>query len=285
MRYMKRLRRKKMKEIVIALVVLLLSVVTVKTAFATFVSPKVEKIYSLEKANSDKLTLGYFSKPKANAPEPSSLVMFGSGLLGMVLSFIRRAYIMAKRAFDIMIAIAALILLSPLFLLTALLIKSTSRGPAIFTQIRVGKEGQPFKIYKFRTMRLDAEKVSGPVWASENDPRLIPIGKFLRKAHIDEIPQFVNVLKGDMSFIGPRPERPMFVEKFKKEISDYEKRLQVKPGITGLAQVWHRYDETIADVRKKIKYDVLYIKKLCLFTDLLICLRTVRVVLTGQGAR
>ena len=284
---MRRLKRKKMRQIIIAVAVLLLSIVTVKTAFATFAGPKVEKMYSLEKSkvSDDKLTLGYFSKPKANAPEPSSLALFGSGLLAMVVSFIRSAYLMAKRLFDIIISIIAVIFLSPLFLITALLIKCSSKGPAIFTQIRVGKEGQHFKIYKFRTMRVDAETISGPVWAKENDPRLIPIGRFLRKSHIDEIPQFINVLKGDMSFIGPRPERPVFVDKFKKEIFDYEKRLQVKPGITGLAQVWHSYDETIADVRKKIKYDILYIKKLCLWTDLLICFRTVRVVLTGEGAR
>jgi exopolysaccharide biosynthesis polyprenyl glycosylphosphotransferase len=283
---MRKLKRK-MRTLVIVIAFVALSIVVGKTAFAAFGGPsgKFYTLYSDPSTDSEKLTLGYFSKPKAHAPEPSSLVLFGSGLLGMVLSFIRRAYIVAKRAFDIAISIFAVIVLSPLFLITALMIKCSSRGPVIFTQVRVGKEGQHFKIYKFRTMRVDAEKVSGPVWAKENDPRLLPIGKFLRKTHIDEIPQFFNVLKGDMSFIGPRPERPIFVEKFKKEIYDYEKRLQVKPGITGLAQVRHRYDETIADVRKKIKYDILYIKKLCLWTDLLICLRTVRVVLTGEGAR
>lgn len=134
-------------------------------------------------------------------------------------------------------------------------------------------------------MRVDAEKETGPVWAEHNDPRLIPIGRFLRKAHIDEIPQFINILKGEMSLIGPRPERPVFVQKFKEEITDYEKRLAVKPGLTGLAQVWHTYDATIEDVRKKIKYDLLYIKKLCLWTDVRILFRTVRVVFTGEGAR
>lgn len=275
-----------MRNLAVVTVVLLLSVVVVKTAFAAFGSgTKAHSIYSQPTTDSDKLTLGYFSKPKARAPEPSSLALFGSGLLGMLLSFVRSTYILAKRIFDIIISILAVVFLSPLFLITAILIKCTSRGPVIFTQVRVGKEGQHFEIYKFRTMRVDAEKMSGPVWAQENDPRLIPIGRFLRKTHIDEIPQFFNVLKGDMSFIGPRPERPIFVEKFKKEIQDYEKRLQVKPGITGMAQVWHRYDETIADVRKKIKYDLLYIRKVCLWTDLMICLRTVRVVLTGEGAR
>lgn len=282
MRKMKR----KMRNLAVVTVVLLLSVVVVKTAFAAFGSrAKAHSIYSQPTTDSDNLTLGYFSKPKARAPEPSSLALFGSGLLGMILSFVRSTYILAKRIFDIIISILAVVFLAPLFLVTAFLIKCTSRGPVIFTQVRVGKEGQHFEIYKFRTMRVDAEKMSGPVWAKENDPRLIPIGRFLRKTHIDEIPQFFNVLKGNMSFIGPRPERPIFVEKFKKEIQDYEKRLQVKPGITGMAQVWHRYDETIADVRKKIKYDLLYIRKVCLWTDLMICLRTVRVVFTGEGAR
>ncbi len=222
---------------------------------------------------------------RARAPEPSTLALFGSGLVGMIVSFVRRTYSVVKRIMDITLSVIALILLSPLFLFAYLLIKLTSRGPAIFTQTRVGKNGRLFTIYKFRTMRVDAEKETGAVWAKENDPRLIPCGGFLRKAHIDEIPQFVNVLKGEMSVIGPRPERPVFVDKLKNEIVDYERRLEVKPGITGLAQVWHRYDETIEDVKKKIKYDLLYIKKVCLWTDLRILFRTFRVVFTGEGAR
>ena len=224
-------------------------------------------------------------KPRSRAPEPSTMMLFGSGILGMVVSFVRRTYHMVKRAFDIAASLLGIIFLSPLFLLTAVLIKCASNGPVLFTQTRVGKDGTLFDIYKFRTMRVDAEKETGPVWAEDNDPRLIPIGKFLRKAHIDEIPQFINILKGEMSLIGPRPERPVFVQKFKKEITNYEKRLVVKPGLTGLAQVWHKYDETIEDVRKKIEYDLLYIRKLCLWTDVRILLRTVRVVFTGEGAR
>lgn len=224
-------------------------------------------------------------KPRSRAPEPSTLMLFGSGILGMAVSFVRRTYHMVKRAFDIIASVLGIVLLSPLFLLTAVLIKCTSKGPILFTQTRVGKDGKLFEIYKFRTMRVDAEKETGPVWAENNDPRLIPVGSFLRKAHIDEIPQFINILKGEMSLIGPRPERPVFVQKFKEEITDYEKRLAVKPGLTGLAQVWHSYDETIQDVRKKIKYDLLYIKKLCLWTDVRILFRTVRVVFTGEGAR
>ena len=192
---------------------------------------------------------------------------------------------MVKRGIDILGSVIAIVLFSPLVLLVAILVKLTSRGPILYTQTRVGVNGDEFKIYKFRTMRTDAEKDSGPVWAKANDSRLTPIGNFLRKSHIDEIPQFVNVLRGEMSIIGPRPERPIFVEQLKKQIDGYEKRLMVKPGITGLAQVWHRYDETIEDVKKKIRYDLLYIKKMCLWTDVRIMFRTVRVVLTGEGAR
>lgn len=222
---------------------------------------------------------------KSRAPESSTVALFGSGLLGMIVSFLRRTYAVTKRVLDVFLSLVALVLLSPLFLVTAVLIKLTSRGPVFYSQERLGRYAKPFKMFKFRTMKVDAEKGTGAVWARINDPRLIPIGGFLRKAHIDEIPQFVNVLHGEMSIVGPRPERPVFVEKLKEQIPDYEKRLAVKPGITGLAQVWHRYDETIADVRKKIKYDLLYIKKICLWTDLTILMRTVRVVFTGEGAR
>ena len=223
--------------------------------------------------------------PRSNAPEPSSFLLFGSGVFTMGLAFLRRAYHIAKRAMDIFLACVAVIILSQLCLLVALLIKLTSKGPVFYSQIRSGKDGKQFEIYKFRTMKTDAEKESGPVWAKAKDNRITPIGSFLRKSRIDEIPQFINVLKGDMSVIGPRPERPMFVETLGEQIGDYKKRLAVKPGITGLAQVHHRYDESIADVRKKVKYDILYIKNICFSTDILIILRTFRVILTGFGAR
>ena len=225
------------------------------------------------------------SREKARAPEPSTLALFGSGFLGIIISFLRRTYALVKRIFDLTISVLSLIVLSPLLLMTALLIKLTSKGPIVYTQTRVGLDGQHFNIYKFRTMRVDAEKETGPVWAIKNDSRLTPIGGILRKSRIDEIPQFINVLKGDMSIIGPRPERPVFVNKFSEIIPDYSKRLAVKPGITGLAQVWHRYDENIDDVKKKVKYDILYIKKMCFIADIRIVLRTIRVVLTGFGAQ
>jgi exopolysaccharide biosynthesis polyprenyl glycosylphosphotransferase len=223
--------------------------------------------------------------PRSNAPEPSSFLLFGSGIFTMLMAFLRRAYHIGKRVMDIAVASIAVVILAPLCLLVAVLIKLTSKGPVFYSQIRSGKDGKQFEIYKFRTMRTDAEKDSGPVWAKAKDNRITPIGNFLRKSRVDEIPQFINVLKGDMSVIGPRPERPMFVETLGEQIGDYKKRLVVKPGITGLAQVYHRYDESIADVRKKVKYDILYIKNICFSTDILIILRTFRVILTGFGAR
>jgi len=222
---------------------------------------------------------------RSHAPEPTTMALFGGGFVGMLMAFIRRTYAIIKRIFDAIAVFAGALILSPLLLLTALLVKLTSRGPVIYSQVRVGKGGRLFKIYKFRTMNVDAEKETGPIWAAADDNRLTPIGGFLRKVHIDELPQLVNIFKGEMSLIGPRPERLVFVEKFKEEIPGYEKRLGVKPGITGLAQVWHRYDETIADVKKKLKYDLLYVRKMCLWADFSIALRTCRVVLTGEGAR
>ena len=268
------------QRLLVIICLLALGIFATSTSWAAFTHVDDQDAFS-----SDQLVPAQPNKIKARAPEPSSLALFWSGLLGMIVSFVQRTYLATKRVMDIIFSVIALIVLSPLFFIAALLIKLTSKGSIIYTQARVGKDGELFQIYKFRTMRADAEKDTGVVWAARNDNRIIPCGHFLRKTRIDELPQFVNVIKGEMSIIGPRPERPVFVDQFKQEISDYSKRLTVKPGITGLAQVWHNYDETIRDVRKKIKYDLLYIKKICFWTDFLICLRTVRVVLTGQGAR
>ena len=256
------------------------------TAWAaiSILSPEEEAATVTQKADISSTTT-IQKVDKARAPEPATLALFGGGFLGMIISFVRRTYAFAKRMFDVVASVAGLIVLSPLLLMMTLLIKLTSKGPIFYTQTRVGRDGGLFDIYKFRTMVQDAEKNTGPVWAARNDNRLTPIGGFLRKAHIDEIPQLINVLRGDMSIIGPRPERPMFVDQFKQEIPYYSERLNVKPGITGLAQVWHRYDESIADVKKKLRYDLLYIKKMCFWADIAIILRTCRVVVTGEGAR
>jgi lipopolysaccharide/colanic/teichoic acid biosynthesis glycosyltransferase len=186
---------------------------------------------------------------------------------------------------DYVISFTAIVLASPLLILIAALVKLTSPGPVIYRQERVGKNGRNFLMLKFRTMSQDAEKGTGAVWAKQNDPRVTPIGGILRKAHLDELPQLFNVLKGEMSIVGPRPERPEIVMTLKETIQDYEKRLQVLPGITGLAQVFHRYDETIADVRKKVKYDLLYIKKMCWLAEMRILALTCVVMLTGKEVR
>lgn len=213
------------------------------------------------------------------------MVIVSTGFFGWLVSFARRRFQEFKRAFDIIASSIGIVITSPIIALTVLIIKIVSPGPVFFKQERVGYCGRSFEIYKLRTMRIDAEKNTGPVWAKEDDPRLIKFGKIIRKLHVDEIPQFFNVLKGDMSIVGPRPERPVFVEKLSDEIQDYGKRVRVKPGITGLAQVRHKYDETIKDVRKKVKYDLLYIREMCLMVDLRILLRTVLVAALGKGAR
>ncbi|MDD5669893.1 MAG: sugar transferase, partial [Candidatus Omnitrophica bacterium] len=190
------------------------------------------------------------SAQRSHAPEPSTMILFLSGIGGMVIRFARKSYGRFKRGTDVLLAVIGLALATPLLAFAAVLIKIDSAGPIVYRQNRVGKRGKIFRIYKLRSMRLDAEKGTGAVWAKKNDPRITKIGKFLRKSHIDEIPQLINVLRGEMSIVGPRPERQEMVRDLKELIHDYEARLQIKPGITGLAQVRHKYDETIEDVRK-----------------------------------
>lgn len=188
-----------------------------------------------------------------------------------------------KRLMDIVFSLIILIITLPITLLVALAIKIDSEGPVFFKQIRVGKDGKEFKIYKFRSMIKDAEKHTGPVWSTKDDPRITRVGKIIRKFRLDEIPQFINVLRGEMSLVGPRPERPYFVEKLSQEIPLYKRRLKVKPGITGWAQVKHKYDESIEDVKKKLQYDLYYIENISLRMDLKILFRTIFVVLFGKG--
>ncbi len=189
----------------------------------------------------------------------------------------------SKRALDMIVSFSILALGMPLWLLIALLLKLDSRGPVLYTQERVGKDGKTFKIIKFRSMYKNAEEKSGPVWAHKKDPRVTRLGKILRASRLDEIPQFINVLNGDMSLVGPRPERPHFVEKLSKELPLYARRLKVRPGITGWAQVKHKYDESLEDVKKKVKYDLFYIENMSWRMDLKILLNTIYVVLTGRG--
>ena len=190
-----------------------------------------------------------------------------------------------KRLFDISFSVFLFVTLLPLMLLVALIIKLDSKGPAIFKQIRTGENGREFEIYKFRSMRQDAESATGPVWAKTEDDRVTMAGRIIRKLRIDELPQLINVIKGDMSFVGPRPERPYFVEKLKEAIPYYEVRAAVKPGITGWAQIKYPYGATFHDALEKLQYDIYYIKNMSLFLDWLIIFQTIRIVLTGKGAR
>jgi len=189
-----------------------------------------------------------------------------------------------RRILDFTFALIMLILLAPFFVIVAIAIRLESPGTIFYSQQRVGKNGKVFSVFKFRSMVQDAEKLSGPVWAQKEDPRITKVGRFMRKTRIDELPQLMNILRGDMSFIGPRPERPFFVESFKKQIPMYTKRLKVKPGVTGLAQVTVGYDETLEDVKEKIRKDIEYIEQAdSLAMNLKILWKTVFVVLLGEG--
>lgn len=188
-----------------------------------------------------------------------------------------------KRLMDIVISFIFLVITLPVSLITAVAIKIDSKGPIFYKQERSGMNGRIFNMIKFRSMVKDAEKKSGPVWSTKDDPRITRVGKLIRKVRIDEIPQMVNVLKGDMSLVGPRPERPYFVEQLAKEIPLYKRRLRVRPGITGWAQVKHKYDETIEDVKTKLRYDLFYIENMSLRNDFKILFRTIFVVLFGKG--
>lgn len=202
-----------------------------------------------------------------------------------------------SRALNVTIAAIALFLTLPVMVLLAILVKLTSRGPILYAQTRVGLDrrwrstlalherrledlgGQVFTIYKFRTMRVDAERGSGAVWAQENDPRVTPLGKYMRMLRLDEIPQFWNVLLGDMNIVGPRPERPSIVSRLREDIPEYQCRHRVRPGITGLAQINQNYDACIDDVRSKVGWDLRYIREQGIWVDLKILVRTVPAVL------
>jgi lipopolysaccharide/colanic/teichoic acid biosynthesis glycosyltransferase len=185
--------------------------------------------------------------------------------------------LLAHRTMNVLVAAIALFVALPLLLLIALAIKLTSRGPVFYTQERVGLDrrvagpkpensrrvrdlgGKPFTIYKFRTMRVDAERLSGAVWATQDDPRVTPVGRFLRQYRLDEIPQLLNVVRGEMNIVGPRPERPTIFAELREHIKEYPQRQRAKPGITGLAQIYHHYDRSLDDVRTKVRFDLEYI--------------------------
>lgn len=237
--------------------------------------------------------------------------------IGQLMASISRSYntyslkLAIKRIIDLVGVSVGIVMATPFFMVVPILIKLDSPGPVFYRQQRVGKNrrrtdrrcinipvlkemresgrrekqgfGKPFMVIKFRTMYQDAEKNSGPVWTKKKDPRITRVGAFLRATRIDEIPQLFNILKGDMSLVGPRPEREFFIEKLKNRIDGYEKRLLVRPGLTGLAQVEHKYDESEEDVKLKVKYDIDYIRDLKILLDLKIILKTIIVVLTAKG--
>lgn len=208
-----------------------------------------------------------------------SWLIFGDG-------FHRSAtFIAIRRAISLVISLVGLVLTLPLLPLIVLAIRLDSKGPILYTQTRVGKGGRLFKVIKFRTMREDAEAESGPRWADDKDPRVTRVGKFLRASRLDEIPQLWCVLKGEMAFVGPRPERPEFIEWLSKEIPYYGVRHMVRPGVTGWAQVKYRYGSTVDDAREKLQYDLFYIKNASIGLDLLIMFQTVKTVLLGRGAQ
>jgi len=206
----------------------------------------------------------------------------GLPLISLKQGPISPAYRLVKRAMDIACAAVGLVLAAPVLLATAIAIKRDSPGPVFYRQQRAGRGGNVFEMIKLRSMRVDAETDTGPVWAQKDDPRVTRVGRFLRNKRIDEIPQLWNVLKGEMSMVGPRPERPFFIDEFRKDIPLFPLRLRVKPGVTSLSHVWGRYDSEPAD---RLRYDLVYINNASLMLDLRILLETVKTVLTGRGAR
>ena len=192
--------------------------------------------------------------------------------------------LLSKRLMDFSVSLVGLILTLPIVALSALIIKLESSGPVLYTQERTGERGKTFWIYKFRSMCCDAES-NGPVWAQENDCRITRFGAFIRKTRIDEIPQLWNILKGEMSFVGPRPERPFFVEQLKNKLPYYSLRHNVKPGLTGWAQISYRYGASEEDALRKLEYDLYYIKNLCFRMDVLIAFQTIKIILFQKGSR
>ncbi len=190
----------------------------------------------------------------------------------------------AKRMLDLALAAAGLVLASPLMLLTTLAVRLDSAGPILYRQERVGENGRVFTLFKFRSMRIDAE-TGTPIWARENDERVTRVGRFIRITRLDELPQLWNVLRGDMSFVGPRPERPFFVEQLASLIPFYMERHAVKPGVTGWAQVKYRYGSSVEDAMEKLRYDLYYIKHQSIVFDLTIVVDTVKVIFSGKGAK
>lgn len=212
-----------------------------------------------------------------NMIRPSWLIFTGRGRQARLAAITRSAV-------HRLVALAGAVLSLPLVVLTAILIKIDSRGPVFYKQERVGKNGRPFVLAKFRSMELDAEK-AGPVWANKGDERITRVGRIIRKIRVDEIPQFWNILRGEMNFVGPRPERPHFVAQLAQEIPYYEQRHLIAPGLTGWAQINYPYGASVEDARQKLQYDLFYIKNHSLFLDAIIMFETIKIILFGRGAQ
>jgi lipopolysaccharide/colanic/teichoic acid biosynthesis glycosyltransferase len=193
-------------------------------------------------------------------PEPVTLLSAGAGIFGLAIHLARRYFELGKEILDISMGFVLLVVLTPVFAVCAAIIKLSSKGPVFYTQTRVGKNGKTFLMYKLRTMYSDAESGTGPVWASQDDPRTVPTCRWMRRTHADELPQLVNVIKGDMSLIGPRPERPEILANLEQAYPSIRKRLAVRPGITGLAQVRDGYDTSVEAFSKKLDADLEYIE-------------------------
>lgn len=233
------------------------------------------------------------------SPSPARVRV--SGAHAALVSVDAEAEGITHRALNVVLAGIALFVALPLLVLIAIAIKLTSRGPILYMQERVGLDrrspgtdgrhhgrvrdlgGRPFTIYKFRTMWVDAERSTGAVWATENDPRITPVGRFLRQYRLDELPQLLNVMRGEMNIVGPRPERPTIFAELREHIAEYPRRQRAKPGITGLAQIHHHYDRDIDDVRTKVRYDLEYIRRRSVGEDLRIMLQTIPVIFLRRG--
>ena len=218
-------------------------------------------------------------------PEPITVVMVGAGGGSLLLEIARRQFKLFKDIFDVVGSAAAVLAFAPVMAVCALLIKvSDPKGPVLYRQVRVGRNGRLFTIYKLRTMYVDAEAHGKAVRAGQDDPRVIPVCRWMRRSHVDELPQLINIISGDMSLVGPRPERPELFEELSRALPEFERRLAVKPGLTGMAQSSNGYDTDTESVRRKLRYDLQYVDGMCLGMDFKLLLATIA-KFNDSGAR